>query len=172
ANTQTDQDGNFVFPNILGDTYVVEVTLQGFQTLRREGVNVSPGDRVVVPSLTLSVGGVNETVTVEANTALVQAASGERSFSVATETTSTLPLANRNFSLVASLVPGVGGPAIGGMSGVASAGGVSRVGGGGQNNIMMDGLSMMETGNNGQNIQMNTEGNAERRVLAQGSRAE
>ena len=172
ATTQTNEDGNFVFPNVPGDTYILEITLEGFQTLRREGVNVSPGDRVVVPQLTLAIGGLNVNVTVEAQAALVQAASGERSFSVATETVSSLPIVNRNFSLVASLVPGVGGANIGGMSGIASAGGVSRVGGGGQNNIMMDGLSTMDTGNNGQNIQMNTEGIAEVKVLAQGYQAE
>ena len=172
ATTQTNEDGNFVFPNVPGDTYILEITLEGFQTLRREGVNVSPGDRVVVPQLTLAIGGLNVNVTVEAQAALVQAASGERSFSVATETVSSLPIVNRNFSLVASLVPGVGGANIGGMSGVAAAGGVSRVGGGGQNNIMMDGLSTMDTGNNGQNIQMNTEGIAEVKVLAQGYQAE
>src|SRR5438093_4150603 len=172
ATTQTNEDGNFVFPNVPGDTYIHEITLEGFQTLRREGVNVSPGDRVVVPQLTLAIGGLNVNVTVEAQAALVQAASGERSFSVATETVSSLPIVNRNFSLVASLVPGVGGGNIGGMRNVAAAGGISRVGGGGQNNIMMDGLSTMDTGNNGQNIQINTEGIAEVKVLTQGYQAE
>ena len=77
ATTQTNEDGNFVFPNVPGDTYILEITLEGFQTLRREGVNVSPGDRVVVPQLTLAIGGLNVNVTVEAQAALVQAASGE-----------------------------------------------------------------------------------------------
>jgi hypothetical protein len=172
AGTMTNENGNFVFPNVPGDTYVIEVTLSGFRTTRREGVNVSPGDRVVVPPLTLTVGGLNETVTVAADAPLVQAASGERSFTVATESVQNLPFANRNFAAVASLVPGVGGAGIGGMSGVAAAGGVSRVGGGGQNNIMMDGLSTMDTGNNGQNIQINTEGIAEVKVLTQGYQAE
>src|SRR2546421_6030399 len=131
ATTQTNEDGNFVFPNVPGDTYILEITLEGFQTLRREGVNVSPGDRVVVPQLTLAIGGLNVNVTVEAQAALVQAASGERSFSVATETVSSLPIVNRNFSLVASLVPGVGGANIGGVSGHAGGGGVRRGGGGG-----------------------------------------
>jgi hypothetical protein len=172
ADTHTSENGDFVFPNVTADTYVVEVALQGFRTVRREGVNVSPGDRVVVPPLTLSIGGLNETVTVAGDSPLIQAASGERSFTVATESVKNLPFANRNFAAVATLVPGVGGSNIGGMSGVAAAGGVSRIGGGGQNNIMMDGLSTMDTGNNGQNIQMNTEGIAEVKVLTQGYQAE
>lgn len=172
ADAQTNQNGDFVFPNVPGDTYVVEVTMQGFRTIRREGINVSPGDRVVVPSLTLSIGAVTDSVTVRAEAALIQAASGERSFTVPTESVKNLPFANRNFAAVAALLPGVGPGNIGGMSNVAAAGGISRVGGGGQNNIMMDGLSTMDTGNNGQNIQINTEGIAEVKVLTQGYQAE
>jgi hypothetical protein len=66
ADAHTNENGNFVFPNVPGDTYTVEVTLEGFKTLRREGVLVSPGDRVVVPTLTLTVGGLGETVNVKA----------------------------------------------------------------------------------------------------------
>ena len=37
----------------------------------------------------------------------------------------------------------------------------TRIGGVGQNNIMMDGISAMDTGNNGQMINMNIESIAE-----------
>ena len=60
ADAHTNENGNFVFPNVPGDTYTVEVTLEGFKTLRREAVLVSPGDRVVVPTMTLTVGGLGE----------------------------------------------------------------------------------------------------------------
>ena len=50
ADAHTNENGDFVFPNVPGDTYTVEVTLEGFKTLRRTGVLVSPGDRVVVPT--------------------------------------------------------------------------------------------------------------------------
>ena len=65
ADAQTNENGDFVFPNVPGDTYTVQVTLEGFKTLRRAGVLVSPGDRVVVPTMTLSVGGLGETVNVQ-----------------------------------------------------------------------------------------------------------
>ena len=57
------------------------------------------------------------------------------------------------------------------VSGGASAGG-TRLGGVGQNNIMMDGISAMDTGNNGQMINMNIESIAEVKVLTQGYQAE
>ena len=53
ADAHTNENGDFVFPNVPGDTYTVEVTLEGFKTMRRAGVLVSPGDRVVVPTMTL-----------------------------------------------------------------------------------------------------------------------
>ena len=60
ADAHTNENGDFVFPNVPGDTYTVEVTLEGFKTLRRTGLLVSPGDRVVVPTMTLSVGGLGK----------------------------------------------------------------------------------------------------------------
>jgi hypothetical protein len=167
AETTTGTSGDFVLPNVLGDTYAVEVSMNGFKTLRRGGVAVSPGDRVVVGDLRLSVGGRDETVTVTAEAPVIQAATGDRSFTVTTESVANLPVANRNFAGFAALVPG----AIA-QSGTAIAGGVQRLGGGGQNNIMMDGVSTMDTGNNGQLIQMNVEAIAEVKVLTQGYQAE
>ena len=67
-------------------------------------------------------------------------------------------------SLVA-FVPGVNG------GDTTSAGG-TRLGGASQNNIMMDGISAMDTGNNGQMINMNIESIGEVKVLTQGYQAE
>src|SRR5437773_7563723 len=42
----TNENGDFVFPNVTADTYTVRVTMNGFTTLERRNVAVSPGDRV------------------------------------------------------------------------------------------------------------------------------
>src|SRR5437867_10188338 len=47
AEAVTNANGDFVFPNVTADTYTITVTLQGFKTMRRPGIPVSPGDRVV-----------------------------------------------------------------------------------------------------------------------------
>ena len=47
----TAVSGDFVFPNVPSDTYTLEVTMTGFKTLKRTGIAVSPADRVVVPTL-------------------------------------------------------------------------------------------------------------------------
>ena len=48
----------------------------------------------------------------------------------------------------------------------------ARLGGASQNNIMMDGISAMDTGNNGQMLNMNIESIGEVKVLTQGYQAE
>ena len=82
TDTQTSTDGDFVFPNVTAGTYLVRVTMDGFKTLERPGVVVSPGDRALLQTLTIEVGTLAETVTVQADTPIVQASSGERSFTI------------------------------------------------------------------------------------------
>ena len=66
APVTTNETGVYVMPNVTADTYTVEVTMDGFKTVRRKGVKVSGGDRVAVPAMTLEVGGATETVNVTA----------------------------------------------------------------------------------------------------------
>lgn len=157
--------GDYVIPNVTPDTYTVEVTMDGFRTIRRPGIRISGGDRVTVPNLTLEPGGAAETVNVTSEAPLIQASSGERSFAVSTTQIENLPVKRLDsFTAFTSLTPGV-------IAGGASAGG-TRLGGVGQNNIMMDGISAMDTGNNGQMLSMNVESIAEVKVLTQGYQAE
>ena len=162
----TSATGDYVIPNVTADTYIVEVTMDGFRTVRRADVKVSGGDRVTVPSLTLEPGGAAETVNVTSEAPLIQASSGERSFAISQVQIENLPVPHLGggFTNYTSFTPGV-------VAGGASAGG-TRLGGVGQNNIMMDGISAMDTGNNGQMLNMNVESIAEVKVLTQGYQAE
>ena len=164
APVTTNEVGVYVIPNVTADTYTVEISMDGFKTVRRQGIKVSGGDRVAVPAMTLEVGGATETVNVTAEAALVQSQSAERSFAISTEQVENLPINHGNFTSLTQLTPGV-------QAGGASAG-ATRIGGAGQNNIMMDGISAMDTGNNGQMINLNIESIAEVKVLTQGYQAE
>ena len=155
-----------MFPNITPDTYTVEVTMDGFRTVRRPGVRVSGGDRVTVPALTIEPGGASRNGQrhgrgaahpgVERRTLLRRLDGADR------EPADQPP--GGSFTNFTSFTPGV-------VAGGASAGG-TRLGGVGQNNIMMDGISAMDTGNNGQMLNMNIESIAEVKVLTQGYQAE
>ncbi|MDQ3349451.1 MAG: carboxypeptidase-like regulatory domain-containing protein, partial [Acidobacteriota bacterium] len=107
APTVTNAQGDYVLPNVTPDTYTVEVTMEGFKTIKRSEIQVTGGDRVAVPALTLEVGGAAETVTVTAEAALVQSQSGERSFAVMTEQIENLPINRGNFTSLTAFTPGV-----------------------------------------------------------------
>jgi Carboxypeptidase regulatory-like domain len=160
APAVTDAIGDFVFPNVTVDTYTIEVTMSSFKTLKRTGVAVSAGARVTAGTLTIEVGGATETVEVKAETPVIQAGSGERSFSIPTESVQNLPLSNRSFTALASLAPGVSGTAAIGTRANMST------------NFTMDGISTMDTGSNTVMLQMNTESVAEVKVLVSGYQAE
>ena len=164
APVATNEVGGYVIPNVTSDTYTVEISMDGFKTVRRQGIKVSGGDRVAVPPAILEVGGATETVNVTAEAALVQSQSAERSFAISAEQVDNLPIQHSNFISLTQLTPGV-------QNGGNSAG-ATRIGGVGQNNIMMDGISAMDTGNNGQMLNMNIESIAEVKVLTQGYQAE
>jgi len=164
AAVVTNENGDYVFPNVTPDTYTVEVTAPAFKTLRRAGIVVTGGDRVGVPTMTLEVGATVETVNVTAEAVLVQSQSGERSFAVDTKQIESLPIARGNFTNLIAFTPGV-------KNGGANQDG-ARLGGASQDNIMMDGISAMDTGNNGQMLNMNIESIGEIKVLTQGYQAE
>ena len=101
----SNDTGDFVFANIPADTYTIQVTHSGFKTLRHTGVPVSSGDRVVVGTLALEVGGTIETVSVVGEAPVIQANSGERSYTISTSSVENLPIASRSFTALATLHP-------------------------------------------------------------------
>ena len=81
----TNATGNFVIPNVAADTYTIQVEMPQFSTLRRQDVPVSPGDHVALGALVLQLGSATEVITVTGEAPLIQAASSERSFTIATD---------------------------------------------------------------------------------------
>ena len=165
APVVTNEAGVYVFANITPDVYTIEVTMDSFKTVRRTNIRVSGGDRVGVPAMVLEAGGVAETVNVSAEALLVQSQSAERSFAVSSEQIEGLPINRQNFTSLLAFAPGVK------INGSGSTG-FERLGGVSQNNLMMDGISAMDTGNNGTMLAMNVESIGEIKILTQGYQAE
>jgi hypothetical protein len=161
----TNATGDFVFPNLTADTYTVQVEMPSFRTLRRGKVEVNPGARVALGTLTIDVGGTTEIVTVTSETPLVQSATGERSFTIATESVSNLPLANRSYDALLALAPGVN-------SQPGNLTPATRIGGGGDGNFMLDGSTSMDPGVNRPASRVSVEAIAEVRVVTSGYQAE
>jgi Carboxypeptidase regulatory-like domain len=161
----TNATGDFVFPNVTADTYTIQVEMPSFKTLKRPGVDVSPGSHIAVGTLTIEVGGASEVVTVTGEAPMIQAASGERSFTVSTEAVTNLPLANRSYDALLALAPGVNS-----TPGALTP--ASRLGGGGDGNFMLDGATAMDPGVNRPATRVSVEAIAEVKVVTSGYQAE
>jgi hypothetical protein len=161
----TNASGDFVFPNVTADTYTLQIEMESFRTLRRSGIAVSPGSIVAVGAVAIEIGGTSEILTVKAEAPLVQTASGERSFTVSTESVSNLPLANRTFDSLLALAPGV----------VVTPGALdpaARIGGGGGSNYMLDGATAMDPGINRPATRVSVESLAEVKIVTSSYQAE
>jgi hypothetical protein len=158
APEKTNKEGDYTFADVTADTYTIEVTAPAFKTTLETGVEVTGGDHVGVPPITLQVGATTETVSVTAEATLVQTQSGERSYAIEQQVEN-LPIGHSNFANAVAFSPGTNG--------------TTRLGSPtAENNFMMDGVSAMDTGNNGQMLSMNIESIGEIKVITQGYQAE
>ena len=165
--TQSTTTGDFVVPNIPGDTYTVKVETDGFKTSERRGVAVSPGERVAVGTVTMEAGARTETVIVSAEAPLVQAQTGERSFVVASQSVDNLPITGRNYASLAQLTPGT----VTTTNTSTGAQTVARADGA-QTAYLLDGVSNVDPGNNQQVIQLSPDAIAQVRVVSTAYQAE
>lgn len=139
---ETGSDGVFVFTPVLPGTYIVAVEASGFKKFEQREVKVFASDRVALGDLTLTVGSLSETVTVEASAAQVQTQGGERAGVLTGGQVVDLALNGRNFLDLARTIPGV--VYTGGLGGIQANG--NR---GNQNNLLLDGVTNVDTGSNG-----------------------
>ena len=132
ARVVTDRGGDFVFLNVPADTYTVQVTMPAFKTLQADRRRRQPR-RPPVGSARLYYRGRrrHRTVVVKAEAPLIQAQSGERSFTIPTERgrepADRQPQLHRAGARWRPASP-------------APVGNPTRIGGGGDTNIMMDGV--------------------------------
>ena len=161
----TSSSGTFVVPNVTADTYTIQVEMAAFTTLKQAGVAVSPGSRVVVGTLALALGQATEVLTVTSEAPMLQTATGERSFTVTTDSVTNLPLLNRSYDALLGLAPGV----------AVNAGNLTpatRLGGGGDGNYMLDGATAMDPGVNRPATRVSVEAIAEVKLVTSTYQAE
>ena len=166
--SQSEATGDFVITNIPGDTYTIRVSMDGFKTSERKGIPVSPGDRVAVGAVTIEVGAVAETVVVTGDAPIIQAQTGERSFTVSTEAVENLPVSGgRDFLRFVALAPGVFATSSNRPARLDNIGSNSA-----RTNYMLDGVSSVNTGGNQPGIELNYDSIAEVKVLTNAYQAE
>jgi len=104
--SQTNESGNYVFPDLPPGTYSITAELAGFKRASRVGIDVivNTTERI---DLVLQPGNVAETITVEADTPILQTERADTGRNLETRQVEDLPLTyNRNFQGLLNLVPG------------------------------------------------------------------
>ncbi len=102
----SNSNGSFTVPSLGVGSYTVSVQLQGFKTFVAKDVRVSAGGPTSIRA-TLEVGGLEQTVTVEAAAAMVQTTGSSVSKTIDLKQISNLPLASRNAIDFLQFLPGV-----------------------------------------------------------------
>jgi hypothetical protein len=103
----TTSSGEIVFASVLPGPYTLRVEAQGFKTLEKTNLTLSASERIGLGKLTLEIGAVTESVTVEATKALVQTTSSERGALIDANQVTQLPTRGRDIFGLMPTLPGV-----------------------------------------------------------------
>jgi len=104
--TVSGEDGTFFVSGIVPGFYAVEAALPGFKKLGLKDIRLEIGKTTTL-DLQLAVGGVEETVSVSADTPLVDVTSKEVGGNITGRELVDLPSINRNFIGFIGLLPGI-----------------------------------------------------------------
>jgi hypothetical protein len=129
--TTTNAQGYYNLQFIRIGKYEITVTLSGFQTFKATGIEVAT-NQIVRQDAVLQVGGMTETVTVEATATLLATENATIAETISERSVEELPLSGRNVWSLAGTTPGV----LGGTSSFTGAGQRNI-----QNSLSMDGIN-------------------------------
>ncbi|HET9271007.1 MAG TPA: carboxypeptidase regulatory-like domain-containing protein [Vicinamibacterales bacterium] len=101
----TNGTGQYAIEDLRPGTYTVTFTLQGFTTVKREGIQLS-GSFVATVNGDLRVGGVAETITVSGEAPIIDVTSTRNQQTLSGQTIGDIPT-SRNYSSFTHLVPAI-----------------------------------------------------------------
>ena len=172
--TPANEAGNFRFLLLPAGVYRVDVTLQGFKAVRRDGIIIEADRSLAVP-VVLEVGSVAEVIEVTAGTPLLEPNTSSLGTVMDKQKVDDLPLNGRNPMGLANLVPTVRG--IGFFGGqVLSSWRMAAVSIGGgsplHNDFLVDGIAATKIGSSGAQVYPTVESTQEFKILTNAMSAE
>lgn len=159
-------EGTFLFTPVLPGTYVLSVEVMGFKKYTQSGITMNVNDRMGLPPIALEVGTTGESVSVEANTIVLETVTAERSGVATGRQMVDLGLNGRNFTGLLRTVPGSSADNSGTTNDINGQRNI-------QNNYTVDGQTVTDIGTNAQNAyRVNVDAIAEFKVSTNGQGAE
>lgn len=104
--TTTTSDGLFTLPYLSPGLYNIEISANGFQTLRRESITLAVAQKLNLP-IRMTVGQMSQEVTVVGQQEVIDTGSADRGLVFDPIKTQELPLNGRQSYMLMSLTPGV-----------------------------------------------------------------
>ena len=104
--TTTNERGDYVFAALNPATYTLRAELPGFAPYNATGINLGV-NRSLVMDMNLSVGGIEETITVTGETPLIETANASVASALDKAQIETLPTPGRNVFIMAVTTPNV-----------------------------------------------------------------
>ncbi|MDX2268143.1 MAG: carboxypeptidase-like regulatory domain-containing protein [Bryobacter sp.] len=109
-STTSNSQGGYTIPNVINGSYEVEIKKDGFRTNKQDNVAVSVNTTIRIDAA-LTVGQVNESVTVEANAAVLQTDRAEVRNELTAKQLIDIPVTNgRNYQALFLTLPGIAPP--------------------------------------------------------------
>jgi hypothetical protein len=106
SNTTTDSRGFYSVEGLSVGRYRIDTAKAGFQENITQGIQIDPGERRA-SNISLNVGGVSTSVTVEANAVQVNTETSESGGTLDSKQINNLMLNGRDFQTLAIAIPGV-----------------------------------------------------------------
>jgi hypothetical protein len=146
----TDSAGAFLFTQLLPGRYRLAVNANGFKGFLQDDIELTSTERVTLRTITLDLGSVSETITVQGEAARLQTQSAERQGLLNTRQMQELSVKGRDYLGLLKTIPGVIDTANRQAPGWNNLGGISINGNrSGTINLTLDGISSLDTGSMG-----------------------
>jgi hypothetical protein len=160
----TNGSGVYVFSPLPVASYTITVEAQGFKSYSQKDIVLNVNDNLGLPPVALTVGAVSESISVEANAVALETVTATRSAVVDNTQINELPVATRTNVASAYLreIPGSSPDASSNFNGQRSSDAVNQ----------LDGVTMMDAGNNGVNYSYSIEAVGEVKVSTNAFTAE
>lgn len=161
----TNAEGVFFFNPLKPASYSLVIEMTGFKKFEQKEIRVFANDRLELPDISLAVGQMTESITIEAQGVVLQTRGSEKGGVLTGNQVLNLALNGRSFLDLTRTVPGV--VPNGGVGGSVNGNRNN------QNNLMVDGVTNIDTGSNGgQLATMNIDQIAEFKMLTNSLPAE
>lgn len=171
----SDERGQFQVSNLQPGLYTARVTMDNFRAFERKNIVLSAAERLSIGTLTLEVGSVGETVTVEATGTQVNTAETQHSGVITATQIEQVQVLGRDVTSIMRLLPGVRYENTVDSLGMSFGTDVPNVGGARRDwsNVIVDGVVANEVGaSNLMAQQINLDAIAEVKILLNTYRAE